>query len=432
MPFSIDDIRELSLRTDALQEEILKAEYEDPEAVKQAPVFNQSESAKYIGISRSTLSSLLDDEAVPRTIEYKEDAQGNKKPLPPKFSAAQIEEIRKYLESKGMKGNWSKRRPSNTKHPITIMIGNLKGGSTKTTVAIHLAQWLSLMGYRVLGIDADPQGSFTKMLGFFSYYFEDLPQEAPYVDDYNTLFSLYSENNPLRPINTYWPNLDVIPANIRGYSSEYFIPARQIKNNEPFWNILNKALKEPVEEWNPNYATEDSDGTPLGPIYDPSDYDICILDCSPSYSYSTMNCIYSADSAIIPVPPNHLDILATGTYFEQMADFLEDIAQEEGQEKNFDFFVGVRSRMNGVDETVANGGRVAAIFRDALLNTQLNETKAIRVAASDGSKTLLEAQGIKGVSSSTVKEAIKNFEAFFEEVEEKIIQAWESQKELDL
>ena len=43
---------------------------------------------------------------------------------------------------------------------ITV-IGSLKGGSGKSTVTFNLAVWLSLAGQRTLGLDLDPQATFT-------------------------------------------------------------------------------------------------------------------------------------------------------------------------------------------------------------------------------------------------------------------------------
>jgi chromosome partitioning protein len=46
---------------------------------------------------------------------------------------------------------------------ITLL--NEKGGVGKTTIATHVAAGLAIRGYRVLLIDADPQGHSTKLMG---------------------------------------------------------------------------------------------------------------------------------------------------------------------------------------------------------------------------------------------------------------------------
>ncbi|HRH41452.1 MAG TPA: ParA family protein [Pyrinomonadaceae bacterium] len=51
-----------------------------------------------------------------------------------------------------------------------IEIGNYKGGTGKSTVAVHLAYGLAQRGRKVLLIDTDPQGNATAMLGQMPFY----------------------------------------------------------------------------------------------------------------------------------------------------------------------------------------------------------------------------------------------------------------------
>ncbi|WP_044411176.1 AAA family ATPase [Thiomicrospira microaerophila] len=427
------DLESFSIRVESLQEEILASEYKNPEAVKQSPLFTISDAAKYVGVSRKLFNDLIADESIERVTPIKtleKEGVTIEKTMPAKFTLDQIEKIRQHLKANGQKGNYTNRRPKHTKKPYTLMIGNLKGGANKTTVSIHLAQWLALNGYRVLGIDSDPQGSFTSLMGFLPYEYKGLPDGAYYVDEINTLYPLYSDNEPLRPVKTYWQNLDIIPANIDVYSAEFSLPARQIRDGESFFDILAKALVTKEQDWPTEFDTH-YNGEYLGDVYNPDDYDIIIIDTPPSYSYATLNAIQAADAMVIPVPAQHLDILATGIFFKQMVSVFSDLEQIFGFSKEFDFVVGLKTKMSENFEALQNGGRISAIFRESLINTPFLISKSITVA-SDFNKTAYELQNTDIIGRSTLKKSLDNLEQIHLEIENKIKQFWQIQTKLEI
>lgn len=56
-----------------------------------------------------------------------------------------------------MEGNVLTGAPSTSSQPYVIAVGNEKGGTGKSTTAIHLAVALMYRGFRVAGIDLDPR-----------------------------------------------------------------------------------------------------------------------------------------------------------------------------------------------------------------------------------------------------------------------------------
>src|SRR5271168_2837333 len=51
--------------------------------------------------------------------------------------------------------------------PLSIIaVQNFKGGVGKSTLSVHLAQYLAIRGYRVCLIDCDSQGSTTALFGY--------------------------------------------------------------------------------------------------------------------------------------------------------------------------------------------------------------------------------------------------------------------------
>ena len=143
------------------------------------------------------------------------------------FTLAEINTMRdRLLETTGDQ-RYRVRRVSGALPVITF--ANFKGGAAKTTSAVHAAQYFALKGRRVLLVDLDSQGSLTSIFGF-------QPDEDFTEND--TLYPfLRGEIKSLRPLvrRTYWDTIDLIPANLSLFQSEFELPLMQHRDrNFPF------------------------------------------------------------------------------------------------------------------------------------------------------------------------------------------------------
>ena len=206
---------------------------------------------------------------------------------------------------------------------VVIACSNLKGGSTKTTSAVHLAQALSLKGRKVLLVDLDSQSSLTTLM--------DLMPESD-VKDKDTILPFFDGEYPdLRYAvqKTYWDGVDIIPATFSIFNIEVTLPiAASEDKNFSFWSLLEEGLA-PLRE----------------------DYDVIIMDCPPSLSYLTFNAIYAADGVVMPIPPESLDFASSAMFWRLFSELFKiaDIRMKRSGEKmnkGFDFVKILLSKVN--------------------------------------------------------------------------------------
>lgn len=144
-----------------------------------------------------------------------------------------------------------------------IAIANQKGGVAKTTTAVNLSAWLSLMGQKVLLVDTDPQGNATTGVGVDKGKIEQCI--------YDVLINGLAIEEVIVPSAVEC--LDLVPATIELAGAE--VELVQMQKRE---RILRTALMEINNK-----------------------YDFIFIDCPPSLGLLTLNALTAAGSIIIPI-----------------------------------------------------------------------------------------------------------------------------------
>lgn len=144
-----------------------------------------------------------------------------------------------------------------------IAIANQKGGVAKTTTAVNLSAWMSLMGRRVLLIDIDPQGNATSGLG--------LDKEQLEYTIYDVLINGVDIEKAI--VQSPVENLFVLPSRIDLAGAEIEMVAMEEREY-----LLKRAI--------PGIR---------------KNYDIIIIDCPPSLGLITINAMAAANSVLIPI-----------------------------------------------------------------------------------------------------------------------------------
>ena len=156
-------------------------------------------------------------------------------------------------------------RPSGT--PQVLAVFNHKGGTGKTTTAVHVAAGLAARGARVLLVDADGQGNVGASLG---------------LEAERSLYHVLVMGLPFEQARiTARPNLDVIVANETLAAAELYIAGQRNRDR-----VMASRLARAREV-----------------------YDYVIIDCSPSLSLLNQNALVAADAVLCPVACDYLSLI---------------------------------------------------------------------------------------------------------------------------
>lgn len=354
-----------------------------PNAAKSAPVFTLTQLATLCGIDKGQVSYRVSKGDLP-------SGQLNEKGSRREFT---LEETRTWVQS--YRNEFM--RPEGAR-AVTISIGNFKGGVSKTTTAMVLAQGLSLRGHKVLVIDADPQGSLTTLFGIMPDT-EVTEQQtiAPLV--YGDTTSIRSSIQP-----TYWAGVDLVAASSTLFSAEFVLPSRQMKDPEfQFWNVINLGLEDVRD-----------------------DYDVIIIDTPPSLSYVTINAFMASDAMIVPLPPNALDFASSAQFWSLFSDLASNLVVNAGITKTFDFIHVLLARVDSGD--VASDvvrSWIAATYAEKVLPVEIPKT-TVTLSSSAEFGTVYDINRYEG-SAKTYSRARDAYDRVTDLVEVSIRNSWLAQ-----
>lgn len=359
-----------------------------PAAQKVMRRFGSGEVAALVGISDSYLRqlSLADEGPAPGK------SPGGRR----LYTLEQIHQLRHLMAAKG---RYALPNRSSDQHLQVLAVANFKGGSGKTTTAVHLAQFLALRGYRVLALDLDPQASLSALFGY-----------QPEIDlkENETAYAAIRYDGQRRPLHevirtTYVAGLDLVPANLELHEFEHDTPHAMRHSprgrGQPFFTRLADALAESG-----------------------AGYDVVIIDCPPQLGFLTLSALCAATSVIITVHPQMLDIASMCQFLLMTSDLLS-VVRAAGGQLNYDFLRYLVTRYEPQDGPQTQVvGLLRSLFGERVLTNPMVKSTAISDAGL--SKQTLYEVGPQSFTRETYNRASEALDAVNGEIERLLVQAW--------
>jgi len=170
------------------------------------------------------------------------------------------EDCRQCVERTGRPCYWVAEDLCSACKTTVVSLASIKGGTGKTHIAILVARCLAAAGFKVLLIDCDLNNSLS-----FHFLGDDLAK----TENLNIATALSDEKNDLNDyiIQTSTPNIWIIA------STPYLADLRTLND---------KRLKRKIPG-----------------LY--GKFDVCIIDCAPTYDNIVLNAVNASDYVITPV-----------------------------------------------------------------------------------------------------------------------------------
>lgn len=304
------------------------------------PDFTISQAARIIGCSMGQIADLESDDRLGFPLRRVRRGSVNTRVL----NYNEINLIRDALDLRPSKPEGAKCK--------RIVVQNLKGGVAKSTHAIHLAHYLATKGYKVLMVDADPQGTTTASYG--------ISADLHLSDGDDLAFALLQDPQLIRQAvrKTNWDDIDLIPARIELEFVDWEMTIN-LANGEtslgPMPLRLHRALQ----------VVED-------------DYDVIVIDTPPSLGVLSLNTITAASIMVMPIAPRMFEIGSSVKYFDILSTVLSHYGGLTSPEKLAILLTKVDKR----ETTQQHLQQLAVCFDDLIMQATMGKSEAFQKATS--------------------------------------------------
>lgn len=345
------------------------------------PTFTISQAAAHVGRSASAIRMAEQEGRLPHQDRNEIGRRQG-------YTLKDLDHMRKVFDTRPWRAE--------TDVPAMIAVQNFKGGVGKSTLSVHLAQYLAIKGYRVLLVDADAQASATMMFGY-------IPDQD--IDEDGTIATLLAAK-PTRGVRelirkTHYHNLDLIPANLHLYNAEYEVAARMPQQGAGVLGILGREL----------YRVADH-------------YDVIIMDPPPALGMVSLSVLQAANALVIPMPPSIIDFASTTSFLSMLRETMASLS-ERGMSAEYGFIHMVLSKSDTTQNAQAEiTDIVKKVFGRMVLDT------SIRTSAEFGNASA-RLQSVYDLSSATTNHSVRSrclsqINSVGREIERHIYSLWES------
>ena len=250
-------------------------------------------------------------------------------------------------------------------HVITVT--NQKGGVGKTTTCCSLVSGLHMQGYKVLGVDLDPQGNLGFSLGLD-------------IENGLTIYDILKGDVTTREVIRHTDYGDVLPSNI-------LLSSAELEFNRSGREFILQHAVAPIK----------------------NNYDYIIIDTPPALNILTVNAYVTSDSLIIPMIPEVLSLLG----ISQLKDTIEIVRKFYNHNLKIlgILLIKYNKKFNLVKEVEELTSAIAQQLETSVLNVKIRNNVAVAEAPAHGQSVL---------SYAPKSNAALDFNALIEEILEKL------------